>query len=219
MEKYLINKHGLEIGGPSTFFNNYYPQMASIDGVNFSAETVWGNYGKDFIVNGKVMGTQYITEATNLLSIIDKSYDFVLSCNNIEHIANPLKALQQWVIVLNPGGAIIVVAPRKESNFDHRREITPFSHLLNDFANNIQENDLTHLEEILQLHDLPLDPPAGTHEQFKARSLKNIENRCLHHHVFNIDTLGKMFKYFGLKVVYTFNTNDNYIIGGKKAKV
>ena len=215
MEDFLINKNGIEIGGSSTFFNNYYSKMKSIDNVNFSAHTVWGDSGKDFVVNGKKMGTQYILEATDLSSI-KKTYDFVLSCNNIEHIANPMKAVEQWVSILKKGGALIVVAPKRESNFDHRRKITTFVHLMADYKNNIGEDDLSHLEEILKLHDLSLDPPAGTFEQFKARSLKNIENRCLHHHVFDNFLLKSVFEHFGLQVIYSSNTNDDYIIGGLK---
>jgi hypothetical protein len=85
-----------------------------------------------------------------------------------------------------------------------------------DYKNNIGEDDLSHLEEILKLHDLSLDPPAGTFEQFKARSLKNIENRCLHHHVFDNFLLKSVFEHFGLQVIYSSNTNDDYIIGGLK---
>ena len=217
MEPYLINKNGLEIGGSSSFFDHYYPQMQSCDNVVFSSKTMWGSFGKDFIVNGKKLGKQYIMEGTDLSSL-KKTYDFVLSCNNIEHIANPMKAIEQWVSVLKKGGALIVVAPRKESNFDHNREVTAYAHLLDDYKKGIGENDLTHLPEILKLHDLTLDPPAGTLEQFKARSLKNIENRCLHHHVFDHKTLRLMFEYFGLQVIYSSNIPEDYIIGAIKNK-
>jgi len=215
MEDYLIGKNGLEIGGSSNFFAHYYPKMQSCDNVNFSAHTVWGDSGKDFVFNGKKIGKQYICEATDLSSI-KKPYDFVLSCNNIEHIANPMKAVEQWVSVMKKGGALIVVAPKRESNFDHRRKITTFTHLLDDYKKNVGEDDMTHLNEILELHDLALDPPAGTPKQFKARSLKNIENRCLHHHVFDNFTLKSVFEHFGLLVIYSSNTNDDYIMGGLK---
>ncbi|HET9448118.1 MAG TPA: hypothetical protein VFO35_17765, partial [Steroidobacteraceae bacterium] len=47
------------------------------------------------------------------------------------------------------------------------------------------ERDLTHLEEILELHDLERDPQAGDPAAFAERSKHNYENRCLHHHVFD----------------------------------
>ena len=47
---------------------------------------------------------------------------------------------------------------------------------INDFENKVQENDLTHVEEVLELHDLSRDPQAGTKEAFKIRCQKNFEN-------------------------------------------
>jgi len=209
--KYVGGKYGLEIGGSSPLFSPLYPLMAGCDGLNFSSTTVWGDFGTDFMASGKVMGKQFIGEATDL-SMLKKTYDFILSCNNIEHIANPMKAIEQWIEHLKPGGVIIIIAPRKESNFDHRRPVTPFTHLHQDYVNEIDETDLTHLDEILRLHDLPLDPPAGNLEQFKARSLKNIENRCLHHHVFDTGNLTEMLEFFGLIIVESSLTVSDYIM-------
>jgi len=193
--------------------------MAALDGVNFSSSTVWtGNIEeiKGFIVNGKSVGKIYIADATELTQIKDNVYDFVLSSNNIEHIANPMKAMEQWILKLKLNGILVIVAPRKEVNFDHKREIVEFSHLLEDYNNNINEYDLTHLEEILELHDLSMDPPAGTLEQFKERSLKNYENRCLHHHVFDLNVLEQMCNFFKLTPILMKQKERDYIIMAKK---
>jgi len=114
------------------------------------------------------------------------------------------------------GGVILIIAPRKQSNFDHNRQITKFEHILDDYNKNIDETDLTHLDEILKLHDLEMDPPAGNYEQFKQRSLDNYKNRCLHHHVFDLEVMEKMLYYFNLKVIYKEQTNGNYIMIGKR---
>ena len=135
IEKLFRGKCGLEIGGPSSFFVAagwlpVYDRMAALDGVNFSATTVWTGrieVDRGFMVDGKRVGRQYILDAVDLAALERNSYDFVLSCNNIEHIANPLKAVEQWLAVLKPGGGLVVVAPRKEANFDHNREIVSFS--------------------------------------------------------------------------------------------
>ncbi len=74
---------------------------------------------------------------------------------------------------------------------------------------------MTHLNEILELHDLSMDPPAGTLEQFKARSLKNLENRALHHHVFDIDLLTEMFAYFNVDVLKTCESREHIVLGRK----
>jgi SAM-dependent methyltransferase len=169
-----------------------------------------------YIINAKRFGNLYIVDAVNLAIIEDDIYDFVLSCNNIEHIANPMKAIQQWLLKLKKDGIILVVASRKEANFDHKREIVKFEHILDDFNNEIAETDLTHLDEILSLHDLKMDTPAGTYEQFRIRSLDNFNNRCLHHHVFDLEILRKIFEYFKLKIIYEEKIYSDYIIIGKK---
>lgn len=219
----IKNKSGLEIGGPSGIFpsNNYlpiYPFVQSLDGVNFSNKTIWEGeieQGKNYVYDGK-KGFQFIAEGTNLQQIKDNAYDFVLSSNNLEHIANPIKALLEWKRVINPGGIIILILPRKESNFDHARSITSFQHTKTDFENNINEDDLSHLDEILKLHDLKRDHHAGSVENFKKRSLTNFENRSLHHHVFDIELLKDLMNYIDMKVLITYSSPTDHFIAASK---
>ncbi|MFZ0815183.1 MAG: hypothetical protein WAM78_06670, partial [Candidatus Sulfotelmatobacter sp.] len=60
---------------------------------------------------------------------------------------------------------------------------------------NTAEDDLTHLNEILSLHDLRLDPAAGTFQRFKERCLNNYSVRAMHHHVFSFEVLAAMLEY------------------------
>jgi SAM-dependent methyltransferase len=222
--RYLKNKKGLEIGGPSSIFSRLgyipvYNQMKLLDGVNYSSSTLWtGTVDSEngFIIDGKNVGKLYITDATNVSILRNDYYDFILSSNNIEHIANPIKAVEQWLLKLKKKGIVIIVAPRKEVCFDHRRNTVTFEHLLEDYHKNTEESDLTHLEEILSLHDLEMDAPAGTFEQFKARSINNFENRCLHHHVFDLAVLECMYNFFHLKIIKEHQNENDYIIIGKK---
>ena len=203
----VAGKSGLEIGGPSIFFQfslPLYHYASSIDGVNFSQETMWeGSIASDkpFRYMKNHAGRQIIAEAVDLTEVEDASYDFVLSCHSLEHIANPLKALLEWNRVLKPGGTLILVVPNKDSIFDHRRPVTTFAHLVSDFDLNTNESDLTHLPEILELHDLRRDRAAGTLIEFQERSMRNFENRGLHHHVFDLQTLTEVltFTHFGVK--------------------
>ncbi|MDB5022938.1 MAG: hypothetical protein JWP78_693 [Mucilaginibacter sp.] len=65
----------------------------------------------------------------------------------------------------------------------------------------IMEDDLTHVEEILSLHDRDMDAGLIEKDQFPARCLNNINNRCLHHHVFDIGLLKKIYAYLNLEVI------------------
>jgi SAM-dependent methyltransferase len=106
----VAQQHGIEIGGPSPLFRYVLPlykSAASIDGVNFSNRTIWEGELRHSCeykyYKGKV-GTHFILDATHLSLIGDNTYDFLISSNCLEHIANPLKALDEWrrVVKHNP---------------------------------------------------------------------------------------------------------------------
>jgi SAM-dependent methyltransferase len=192
-----------------------YKVAESIDGVNFSPETMWEGTiaeGQFFDYGSGQRGRQYIGEATDLAAVADDSYDFVLSCHSLEHVANPLKALHEWKRVVRSGGHILLVLPNKEANFDHRRPITSLDHLLRDLAADIGEDDLTHLEEILSLHDLARDKAAGTAEQFATRSRQNLRNRGLHHHVFDLNLVKEVVRAIGLEPTFFHGSYYDHVV-------
>lgn len=158
---------------------------------------------------------QFVSDGTDLSNLEDGTYDFVISSNCLEHIANPLKALNEWLRILKPDGHILIVVPNSITNFDHARPVTTIEHLLDDYKNGPDERDLTHLVEILKLHDLSMDKPAGTLENFKQRSLDNFNNRALHHHVFYMDLLTSIFKLLNINTIFSKEI-DNFIIFGQK---
>lgn len=207
---------GIEIGGPSRVFCRrmpVYQRAFSIDGVNYSNNTFWEgeiNAGHTYSYWKSKLGMQYIDEATALNSVPSESYDFLLSSNCLEHIANPLRALLEWKRVVRTGGRAVVVVPSKVANFDHRRPYTQFDHLLEDLHKDTKEDDLTHLPEILKLHDLSRDPAAGSIERFSQRSLDNLGNRCLHHHVFSPEVLTKAVEHCGFSVSYSVSTRTDH---------
>jgi SAM-dependent methyltransferase len=205
----LAGKVGLEIGGPSSVFGRrglfpVYPIVGGLDNCNFSQITIWEGtiaQGATFRYDGQqTPGYQYILEATELAVIPSSTYDFVVSSHTLEHIANPLRALQEWLRVLKEHGFLVLIVPHKDGTFDHRRPVTPLEHLVEDLERGTLEADLTHLPEILTLHDLSRDPEAGDFAAFKARSEQNYTNRCLHHHVFDSHAVVGLIDYLGLKL-------------------
>lgn len=194
----LRGLRGLEVGGPSHVFRHavpVYQVVRHLDGANFSTKTVWE---ETIVSNGPFNyypgkpGRQFVLEASDLTGIPTSSYDFVLSSNCLEHVANPLKALSEWSRVTTTQGWLLLLLPHPPHTFDHRRPITTFEHIYADFESGVTEADLGHLNEILELHDLTMDPPAGNKEAFRKRSLDNFNNRCLHHHVFDEGLIRKM---------------------------
>ena len=218
----LKGRSGIEIGGPSTVFATQLPVyqvIRRLDGVNFASSTIWEGAvqaGDTYRFHGWKKGRQYVADATDLSQIPSGPYDFLLSSNCLEHVANPLKAMDEWTRVVKHNGAVLLVLPNKATNFDHRRPVTEFQHLLEDYHGNVGEDDLTHLEEILQLHDLSMDPPAGDRDSFRMRSQANFHNRTLHHHVFDVDLIGKIFEHAGLELITQQETETDFIALGVK---
>lgn len=201
---------GLEIGGPSAIFGSrgsipVYPVARWIDNCNFSGLTVWEgaiSEGDSFVFDKRATpGRQYVVEASCLQGIADASYDFVLSSHCIEHLANPLQGLLEWIRVLKNDGLLVLVVPHKDGTFDHRRPVTSLEHLIQDFEMRMREDDLTHLDEILRLHDLRMDYRAGDLQAFRERARHNFENRCLHQHVFDTRLAVEMVDHMGLQLL------------------
>lgn len=200
----VLNKNGVEIGGPSVETGNtIYKHSDMMDNVIFSNNTVWSTHTDTYNYYPGKSGRVFINDAVNIESISDKSYDFCFSSHCLEHIANPLKAVNEWLRIVKDDGYIIMILPEKNACFDHNRNNTQFEILLHQYENNVGEDDLSTLPEILENHDLSMDTPAGTFEQFKFRSLSNYYNRCLHHYVYSPRLLMDICNFFKCKFIFT----------------
>lgn len=209
-KKLVTGRNGLEIGGPSRGFGQsgflpIYPAIERLDNCNFGSNTVWeGSLSEGFnfqFAPDKPKGRQYVVEATDLKAISDKTYDFIISSHVLEHIANPLRAMTEWLRILKDDGSIILVLPHKEKTFDRCRPVTSLQHLIEDLEKNVGEDDLTHLSEVLELTDLDRDWGVLNVDDFKKRSERNFENRCLHHHVFKTSLAVQIFDYMHMQVL------------------
>jgi len=206
----------LEIGGPSSIFTRnrlipIYRYVASLDACNFSARTLWSS-ADEARVFGPRLKRQFAAEATLLAGVADETYDLVLASHVLEHVANPLRALREWCRVLLADGVMLVILPHQAATFDHRRPITSLEHLVADEVAETAESDLTHMDEILALHDLALDPPAGTPEQFRERCLRNAEVRGMHHHVFSPELVIEVFDFLHMQVLALAVERPHHII-------
>jgi SAM-dependent methyltransferase len=199
-------KKGIEIGGPSGIFRDLLPIYSvvdAIDSVNHSNNTIWmkqlaENYGR-----------KYICDAVDLSIIPDASYDFILSSHCLEHIANPLKAMGEWLRILKHGAYLLIIVPDKRYTFDHLRSITSFNHLLGDYEQNMGEDDLTHLPETIRLHDAKLDMLS---KDCDVDWSNNIQTRRMHHHVFDERLLKRVADYCELETVRVDWINPNNIV-------
>ncbi|MDP3761738.1 MAG: methyltransferase domain-containing protein [Ramlibacter sp.] len=201
---------GLEVGGPSGLFavEGYAPVYAHagrLDNVNFAHQTRWEGVihaGDSFTFRaGCAPGTQYLREATDLQAIGDGTYDFLISSHMLEHCANPMKALREWQRVMRPDGTLILVLPHKDGTFDWRRPVTPLRHMIEDDERDVGEDDRTHFDEVLRLHDLKRDIFQPSAEAFRTWVEGNTVNRGLHHHVFDSHSAARLVDHAGFEIL------------------
>jgi SAM-dependent methyltransferase len=210
-------KIGLEIGGPSAVFQSscsreygwssplpLYEQVGSLDNCNFSRHTLWSTHDDIYrFSRRRTPGKLIIADGSALTILSDHTYDFVLSSHNLEHFANPVKALLEWKRITRPGGALVLVLPDYRRTFDHRRMPTPVEHMLDDYQLNMSEDDVTHVDEVLKSHDLAMDGnlKTGGWDELALRSRSNVSNRALHHHVFDEHNSTELMLHVGLDIL------------------
>lgn len=190
----LTGARGVEIGGPSPLLRRsgplpVYEVLASLDNCHFASGTMWHGSDADGSPfhwdDQKPPGTHLVRDGTDLAGIADGAYDVVLSCHSLEHIANPLRALAEWARVVGPEGHVLLVVPHAENTIDRHRPTTTLGHLEDDFARGTGEDDVTHLEEFIELADFSLEPTGTTREVFRQRKHEYVADRAVHHHVFD----------------------------------
>lgn len=88
-----------------------------------------------------------VDDAESLITVPDASQDFVIANHYLEHCENPIQAMLTIARVVRPGGMAYLAIPDKRFTFDHRREITPFSHLERDYREGPAWSRRAHFED------------------------------------------------------------------------
>jgi SAM-dependent methyltransferase len=216
---YFKNKRGVCIGGALRWeFQEYLKQAAQVINVN-----VGPSY------EGQPTSANYLTDAANLYFARNSEFDFVCSSHVLEHLANPIKALKEWLRVTKRGGIIYCGVPDKRFTFDHTRRRTPLGHLIKDYRLDIGPYDSTHLCDVFFNTDLKL--ANGTQEQHYRwildyhlsaqgktnSSAKTRHNECtIHHHVYTKEDLTALFRYVGMEILFVTLVGDTIHLVAKK---
>jgi SAM-dependent methyltransferase len=115
IRKYFHGR-GVDIGGkpdPLVLYREFFPLMESVK--------TWDLEDGD---------------GQKMAGVADESFDFVFSSHCLEHMFDPLEALQNWMRILRPGGYIVFAVPEEDLyeqgifpstfNRDHKHTFTIF---------------------------------------------------------------------------------------------
>jgi SAM-dependent methyltransferase len=133
-----------------------------------------------------------ICDAAMLTPCADRSVDFVVANHLLEHLKDPLAALQEWLRVVRPGGHIYVAVPEHTNPLDRLRSVTAFDHLIADFEDrlNREEFDRAHYQEWVAS-----TRPNLTAEEREAFEVELIgQGYAIHFHTFDASTISALFR-------------------------
>jgi len=122
--KYLDGLRGIEIGG--SYHNQFGLNTLNVDYCD-DTDTVFKQ--KEIELLGEFLKVDIVANGDDL-PFKDNYWDFVVSSHVIEHFWDPVKALNEWLRVIKPGGYVFIIAPHKERTFDKDRERTTLTELL-----------------------------------------------------------------------------------------
>lgn len=215
----LKDKKGIEFGGPTELFYNPIFNLSLYENVfldcgnmldDNSFDHLNGHNNKsDFFYYGNKIGNLYNVDCTNENDLIKLyNYDFVVTSHVIEHIANPIKTINFWKNLLCDNGYILTIIPDYRFCFDRNRKLTTMEHLINDYKTNIGEDDNTHIQEQIDLHDWSM----GGHPNFINLCKNNYKSRVVHHHTFDIKLIEELFQYCGFQKILSYKHDNLNII-------
>jgi SAM-dependent methyltransferase len=116
-----------------------------------------------------------VDDGARLASFADASLDFVVANHMLEHVEDPIAALQHQLRVLRPGGVLYMTLPDARQSFDAPRERTTPEHLLRDHREGPQVSRREHYEECARHIE-------GHNGQVLTQRVDEMEAECLRPH-------------------------------------
>jgi predicted SAM-dependent methyltransferase len=154
-----------------------------------------------------------VDDGERLLTIPERSLDFVIANHMLEHCENPLGAIRTHLSRLRPGGVLYYAVPDKRFIFDKDRPLTSFEHLVADDRDGPEPSRAAHYSEYVRLVD-KIEDEAKFRERIDY--LQGIRY-SIHFHVWDFDSfrdfLTRARDYLGVPFeIELFRANDFEIL-------
>jgi len=141
---------GIEIGAlhqplevPSTASVRYVDRMSLADLTNQYPD----------LKTADLVDVDVVDDGEQLTTFLDASLDFVIANHFIEHCADPVGTIENFLRVVKPGGIIYLAIPDMRFTFDRDRNPTSKEHLLRDYREGPQWSRNDHFSEWVRLVD------------------------------------------------------------------
>jgi SAM-dependent methyltransferase len=131
-----------------------------------------------------------VCDATALTPVAARSIDFVIANHVLQHLTDPLSAIQEWLRVVRPGGYAYVAVPDHANPLDRLRPITQPDHLIADFEKRGQQQDFDreHYREWVA----STRPALSNEQRAEAEAELVSKQYAIHFHTFSRDTFAEL---------------------------
>lgn len=205
--KYLDGLNGCEIGAsPENPFNIKGGAYCNIDIPIYNRQSHNAYWHDDFAVN-------VIADAA-ALPFKDRTMDYVLSSHVVEHLFDPIAAINEWLRVIRSGGYVFMIIPHKDRIYDKLRPATPVAELI-DRHNGIINRQNYVVRENPGYESLDNIDANFTKADFikistsVPRGYRRLDNDPRHHlTVWNYDNMMELCHVCGWNVEYSNDTDD-----------
>lgn len=134
--RWLDGLKGVEIGGAA--HNAFHLDTLNVDRTR-DMDTVYKR--EELECAGVAMAVDVVAEGDDL-PFPDEAFDFVLASHVLEHLPDPIRALQEWRRVARR--YVFVVLPHRDRTFDRDRPVTPVDELLRRHEQGLRSDDDRH---------------------------------------------------------------------------
>ena len=150
-----------------------------------------------------IVAADIIDNGDELATIPDNAYDFCISNHVLEHLEDPIKALNNWMRILKTKGLLFLSIPLPYNIVDKNRQPTAISHIVEDYGLMARDRDAY----AKQRHNHFLDFVRSTNLSESANEAF-INSRTselmgmdysIHFHVFSEETLLQMIDFVSKK--------------------
>jgi len=149
----------------------------------------------------------------------DNSFDFLISSHCLEHHADTLKVLHEWIRVIKPGGILFLILPHGLRTFDRGRALTRLEHHIEDFGKKVEDNDKAHLDEFIRISVAQAQPPWLDEARYPDGSYNfdyMFNHGYMHFHVWTQNEMVKVLQYLKLEILQVIDKlpdrNDSFLV-------
>ncbi|WP_051946081.1 glycosyltransferase [Verrucomicrobium sp. BvORR106] len=184
-----------------------------------STDELLAKYGSDPMLAGRdFVKVDFVVDVQTFQPVEDESQDFLIVHDVIEHLENPLLAVQNWFRVVKPEGILIISAPDKRYTFDYSRPLTPLAHLERDYS---AGPETSRRDAYLEWHQHVSKHP----EPEKAADQSVLDCDDIHFHVWTQSEILELFVALkrrgdiGFEILFALENEGEMLMVFKKTKV